>query len=190
MKAIKSVIFALAMLATLPSHAQFTTGGSKSSSLNNFSGESISTGYKGIIEFGYGIGVGDFSAGRVELSLVNGYQFCPYFYAGVGVGMNYYHEGSNINLPIFADFRGTLPLQDTKVAPFLDMRLGYSVIDVEGFYFSPSVGVRIATSDDSGVNIGLGYEMQKAKISGSIYGHSYSASPNFGAITIKLGIDF
>lgn len=187
MRALKSIIVGLALMVSIPSFAQFTTGGKSS---NNSTESTISTGYRGYVDLGYGIGVGDYSTGRVEFSTTHGYQFMPYFYAGIGAGVNYFHEGSSVNIPIFADFRGMLPLQGSKVAPFLDFKFGYSVVDIEGFYFSPSIGARVAISDKTGFNIGFGYELQKAK---AYYYYGYSSfedNVTAGAITIKLGIDF
>lgn len=184
MKALRAIVMILAMMVSMPSFAQFTTGGNRN---NSYGSElSIPTGYKGFVDLGYGIGTGDFKTGRVEFSTTHGCQFAPYFFAGIGAGVNYFHDDSSVNIPIFADFRGTLPIPNTKVAPFLDLRLGYSILDVEGFYFSPSVGCRIATSEKCGVNIGLGYELQKVKIDYYFGSESVTA----GAITIKIGYDF
>lgn len=184
MKALRAIVMIMAMMVSISSFAQFTTGRNRTSSYN--SELSIPSGYKGFVDLGYGIGTGDFKAGRIEFSTTHGCQFAPYFFAGVGAGVNYFHDESSVNIPIFADFRGSLPIQNTKVAPFLDMRIGYSILDVDGFYFSPSIGIRIATSEKCGFNIGLGYELQKTKVD---Y-YYWEESATVGAITIKLGYDF
>lgn len=188
MKLFKSIVITFAMMVSVSSYAQFTTGGVNSGSIDTES--TLNKGYKGFVDLGYGIGVGDYDEGRIEFSTTHGYQFSPYFFAGIGVGVNYFHEGDAVNIPIFADFRGTLPIQNTKVTPFLDMRLGYSVNDVEGFYFTPSVGVRLAVSKKCGLNIGLGYELQKAKVEYYSYYYDFEDTVTAGAITFKLGIDF
>ncbi len=182
MKALKSILAILALIVAMPTFAQFTTGGNSRGGNSGYTEASIEKGYRGFLDLGYGIGVGDVAEGRIEVSTAHGYQFNQYFFAGVGVGFNYFHDGSSCNLPIFADFRGTMPLTDSKIAPFLDFKVGYSVLDVEGFYCSPSIGIRVATSGKSGFNIGLGYEVQKFD--------AYWSKLNAGAVTIKVGLDF
>lgn len=185
-----SIAFALIMVS-MPASAQFTTGGKASSSTDN--GEyALSAGYKGFVDLGYGIGVGDYSAGRVEFQTTHGYQFNPYFFAGVGAGYSYYTDGSVSSIPIFADFKAGFPIN--RITPFFDFKIGYSVLDVDGFYLSPSVGARFATGARTGVSLALGYEMQKYEMSYYYYSYYYSVSGtervNAGAITIKLGFDF
>lgn len=188
MRTLKLIFFFCVLICSFQAHAQFTTGGKTSGSINNDS--FIHKGYKGFVDFGYGIGVGDYSAGRVEFSTAHGYQIVPYLFAGVGAGVNYFHDAESVNVPIFADIRGTLPINNSRVAPFLDLKIGYSVADVEGFYFSPSVGCRVAVSKKVGINLGIGYELQKVKIEYYGYGWGYEDNVNFGAVTIKLGVDF
>jgi len=188
MKFIKTIIVALSVATAGSAFAQFSTGG-KSGGID-FSESTLKTGYKGYVDLGYGIGVGDFDEGRIEFSTTHGYQILPYLYTGVGVGFNYFHGAESYNIPIFADFRGSYPVPDSRLAPFIDMRLGYSAGDIDGFYFSPSVGIRIATSEKCGLNIGLGYEMQKCDV---YYLWDYGViedTGNAGALTIKLGLDF
>ena len=47
----------------------------------NCSAQSISSGnYKGYVDAGYSIGIGDYEFGRVEINTSHGYQFNPYFF--------------------------------------------------------------------------------------------------------------
>ena len=180
MKVLKTLVVIIMMTVAMPVFAQFTTGGKSNgiSSSENY----LHTGYKGMVDAGYGIGVGDFGVDRIIVTTSHGYQFCPYFFAGVGTGINYYHDSDAWGVPIFANLRGSLPISNTKFAPFLDMKIGYSVADAEGFFFSPSIGTRIATSNRCGLNIGLGYEMQKRD--------AYITKITCGAFAIKIGLDF
>lgn len=181
MKTIKCIIVAAMMAIALPSFAQFTTGG-KTERASSFSENVIPTGYKGLVELGYGIGTGDFGADRILLTTSHGYQVNSYFFAGIGAGVNYYTDADLVSIPIFADFRGTLPITNSKIAPFLDMKIGYTVNDVEGFYFAPGIGIRIATSRKAGFNVGIGYELQKFD--------AYYSKETCGAFAIKVGYDF
>ena len=146
----------------------------------------LNTGYRGIIDFGYGVAAGYDSEGRIEISTAHGYQFNKYLFAGVGIGFNYFHYYDEFNVPIFADLRGTLPINNTKIAPYVDMRIGYSLGDYEGFYFSPSVGVRFGIGKDAGISFSIGYELQN-------YNYDYykeTETCNAGAVTFRLGFDF
>lgn len=183
MKFVKFFIALVVMAIAMPSFAQFTTGG-KNTTVS--SEEVLTAGYKGFIDAGYAFGVGDYGADRVLVTTSHGYQVNPYFFAGAGAGFNYYTDGEVFGVPIFADFRGTFPIKNTKVAPFIDMKIGYTVADVEGFYLAPSIGVRFATSNKVGINIGIGYEMQKAEV----YDYYGSDTATIGGFAIKLGFDF
>lgn len=149
-------------------------------------------GYKGMFDLGYGIGVGDVESSRIGFSTVHGYQFNPYLFVGAGFGVNYFYDDECVNIPIFADARGTLPLKD-NVALFLDFRLGYSAVDVEGFYLSPSVGVRVGRK--SAVTFSLGYEYQGCDAIyydyDSYWGYNYYyGTGNAGAVTFRIGFDW
>jgi len=188
MNVLKSIFVALTMIAAIPSFAQFSTGGNFS---NDDTASTIRTGYKGFIDLGYGIGVGDFGEDRLEISTAHGYQINTYFFAGAGLGLNYFHDASAYGIPIFADFRGSYPISNSKIAPFFDFKIGYSVGDAEGFYCSPSVGIRIAASEKCGINIGLGYEIQKVDAFWITSSYDiFKTKENTGAFTIKLGLDF
>ncbi len=185
MKQIRSIFTAIVMTATtLSASAQNPV------SLSDDDGQySINTGYKGFIDIGYGIGVGDLGEDRFEVLTSHGYQFNPYLYIGIGFGISYYHKAELWNLPVFGNIRGTLPVRNSRVTPFVDLKIGYSAIDVEGFYCSPSVGLRIATGARTGLNIGIGYEMQKTEFYMWTFGSSWTSRENCGAFTIRIGYD-
>lgn len=187
MKSFKSILMAGMLLVSTQAFAQFTTGGSARSSSNWADTEyAPKTGYKGFVDFGYGVGVGDIEAGRLQLTTTHGYQICPYVFAGVGLGVSYYTDDEMYNVPIFANGRATLPLSNSRLAPFFDYKIGYSVGDVQGFYMSPSVGLRIGFGENCGFNISVGYEMQKYEY--EYYG--FEGSENCGAVNFKIGLDF
>lgn len=144
----------------------------------------IKPSYMGMVDIGYSIDVSSFGgAGRVELSTSHGCLIMPFLYVGGGVGFQYYHSASGFNIPIFADLRGYPMKGDIK--PFLNIRIGYSVGDIDGLYFSPSVGVSLKRFD-----ISVGYTMQKASVYYSDYYYSDYGSINFGAVTFKFGFRF
>lgn len=194
MKKIKILVVLMAIVFATPSFAQFTSGVNKSRTTNSRSTtSSIEKGYKGMFDIGYGLGVGDLEGtNRVGFATTHGYQFNPYVFTGVGLGLNYYHEVESINIPIFANVRATMPIK--SIAPFFDFRIGYSAGDVSGLYLSPSVGIRAAIGNKAGLTFSLGYEVQKCETynigySGGYY-YDYYDTGNAGAVTFRLGIDF
>lgn len=149
-----------------------------------FDGKGVEKGYRGFVDLGYTVGVGDFGEGRAEIQTAHGYQFLPYLFTGVGMGMSYFHEAQAVAVPIFADFR--TDIFNNSVTPFIDFKIGYSVADVTGFYMSPSVGCRFSLKKNLGLNITIGYTMQNY---GWEYSY-YSGTENCGGLNMRLGIDF
>ena len=143
--------------------------------------EPITQGYRGFVDFSYTLGVGRYNINRISLMTSHGYQIVPQFYAGAGVGANYYYDRELWGLPVFAHLRSDI--LNNEITPYVDLRVGYSLIDVKGVYINPSVGCRIELSDNNiGLNVGVGYTMQQAE---SFYGNK-----NCGGIDFRVGIDF
>ena len=114
-------------------------------------------------------------------------------------------DSSYLTLPIFLDFRGYLPLQNDKIAPFIMFRFGYAFNLSDGFsgmgiYLNPAVGLKIKFSPQFGAHFSLGYAYQSyggiPKEGG--YGYWYikdSSNDKYeakgaGGISLKLGIEF
>lgn len=164
---------------------------------NAYNSSGIQSGYKGIVEMGYQIGVGDYGMDRLKLNIINGYQINPHFSLGIGTGLRYYFDAEAAIIPVFADFRANLFNQN--ISPYFSFGIGYSfdaTDDFEGvgLLLNPSVGVSFKVSDKSAMNVGIGYEMQKMDTyfgyyNGSYYDY-YSSSENSGALSINVGISF
>lgn len=107
------------------------------------------SGYKGFLDFGYGMKMGDISTSRIEIMTSHGYQLNPYFFMGVGAGVNLYSDGLyymgvqpwtkdqvtagvkdsmniSMTIPIFADFRFNFT-DKGNIIPFAGLKLGYSM---------------------------------------------------------------
>lgn len=118
--------------------------------------KSPSKGYSGMLE----VNIGGGSAFAFGVTNVHGYQINPYIFAGAGFGVNYnltdYYE--SVCLPVFADFRATVPFGNSPVAFFGDVRVGYTVISSyeSDVYFSPTIGIRVGRN--KAATFGLGYE--------------------------------
>lgn len=171
----------------------------KGKSDNSTNNTGLKSGYKGIVEMGYQIGVGDYGMDRLKLDIINGFQINPYFSLGFGTGLRYYFDAEAAVIPIFADFRANFT--DTKVSPYLSLGVGYSFdatnsFEDVGFLLNPTIGVSFKVSDKSAMNVGLGYEMQKMKfysLENYNYYYGYSLKENIensGAFCINVGVSF
>lgn len=110
-------------------------------------------GYKGFVEAGYAVGIGEVSIDRLELMTSHGYAFNSCFYLGIGAGVEYYNKAEATAIPVFLDIRASL--LERNVSPSLGMKIGYSFDDVEGFYLSPTIGIKV-----NSFHFGVGYVMQ------------------------------
>ena len=161
--------------------------------------EPVETGYQAIIELGYGLKVGSYGLDVLKLNVINGYRINNNFAVGIGTGIRHYtEEGESATfIPIFADFRGYLPMN--KIAPYVALGIGYSFSPSHSFrgvgvIVNPSVGVGFKMQNNRVLHVGLGYEMQKAELSYDYYynnyNYYYSSNETIGAISLNVGITF
>lgn len=167
-------------------------------------------GYRGYADLGYTIGVGDYEFGRFEISTTHGYQICPYFFVGAGVGFHFMSKyetkgmgefaldtrDRKVSIPLYVDFRGTF--MKTKFAPFVDVKLGHFVTNNDGFYANASAGVRMRTSGKQAISLSVGYTFEKLEF--ETFGH-FTSSSNMNytreprkldteGVSIKIGYEF
>ena len=85
------LLFTLVMLCCIPARAIY------------FDDDGIQEGYRGFADFSYTLGVGDWGKNhdRIGIMTSHGYQIAPQFFAGVGVGFNYYYDGNDCIYVIF-----------------------------------------------------------------------------------------
>ena len=162
----------------------------------------LTKGWRTFCEFAVQKAVNEYTCGVIDLSVLLGWQFNPYFFSGIGVGeqiyidhwyYGYYSQTPEyaLVLPLFWDFR--VDVLKRKITPFIDFRAGYSVTDDQynnysGFYFSPSVGVRLWK-----FNLSAGYEAVKLDKAWEFFDvRNNSVSEVFYQISymIKLSYDF
>lgn len=62
-------------------------------------------GYKGYVDTGYSIGVGDYDLGRVEINTSHGYQFSPFVFLGAGTGLHFMSSYKTGDMEIPLDVR-------------------------------------------------------------------------------------
>lgn len=196
MNKIKLFVMTAALVVCTTASAQFSNTGTHNNQRTTrtsmggagLDGNGPKAGYKGFMEAGYTFGIGDYGTDRVAFTTTHGYQINPYVFTGIGAGVNYFTDAEVWGVPIFADVRANF--LNNSISPFVDIKIGYSVTDVKGLYFNPSVGCRIGVSNNAALILSIGYEMQTVDVFYFVNYHPYESSENCGGLTIKLGIDF
>ena len=140
--------------------------------------------YQGEVDLGYSLGVGEFALGRVNIHTVHGAKIGDYFSAGIGIGLDMYHdEGTtDIMVPIYLNLKGYLPT-NTKITPYASFDIGAGigaseyVTGLSGMYLTPAIGMKIGMFKAQ-----LGFNVQKLSESG--------VSVSMNAVQIKVGVVF
>ncbi len=150
--------------------------------------------YRGFFGESYVFGTGgDHEEDRNLLYTSHGLQINPFLYAGVGLGINYWVDSEVCSVPIFAHLRSEFHMSLKKnVSPYIDAKIGYSVADVEGFYFTPSVGCHFYFGHSKvGLSVGLGYVLQKCKMNYYDYSYNYlgSGTGTAGGLELTVALD-
>ncbi|MBQ9678389.1 MAG: hypothetical protein IJV44_09675 [Prevotella sp.] len=120
-----------------------------------------------------------------------GKRFNEYLFAGAGSGAEIgglFKSGRSPEtvVPFFADIRGYLPLERTKLTPFLGIKGGYmlhagSAGGSDGIFFQIAPGVQFPLSSIIDINVAAGYEHYFPTKDG------YDSS---GVIVFKVGFAF
>ncbi|MBG0859396.1 MAG: hypothetical protein IQL11_07810 [Bacteroidales bacterium] len=151
-------------------------------------GSGLKPGYKGIVELGYQLGVGEYTLDRLKLNIINGYQISTYLSVGLGTGLRYYLNSNKVLIPVFADFRANF--MNKNLSPYFSFGIGYSLdadyhFEGAGMIINPAAGVNYKISDKLTMNFGLGYELQKLRLSAGD-----PSTSNFGAASFNVGLSF
>ena len=186
MNNMKYFFVAIALFVSSATFAQFSNTRpikrtTSSASSWNAGDKGPKNGYKGFVEAGFTVGLGDYGEDRASFTTAHGCQFNSHFFAGIGAGFSYYTSADAISVPIFADFRGTI--LNGNISPYVDIKAGYSILDVNGLFIAPSVGCRIGVGNNSAVTVSIGYEMQSAE-------YYWVGRKNCSGLAFKLGFDF
>ncbi len=154
-------------------------------------------GYSLIAQMNVGVGYNDFvDKSSVGGHVINGYQFSPNFFAGVGVGFDHHFSGAAF-LPLFADLR--VNFLKTTVTPFVDVAAGWTFglapeKDVGGVLANPSFGVKFFVSPKVALQFSVGYRYQEGTNTYETY--TYYGAVNSrqylhydqNAVTLKFGV--
>ena len=189
----------------VPVYQQYpSTPGSQFPVVYNYQMQSVARRkwYRGIIELGYGLGVGEYGMNNFRFNFINGIKIGPYFSIGLGIGYrhlyaenqtDWYLVSSTEQIPVFIDFRTTFTAK--RVTPYL--ALGYggasgideTEADQGGLLFNASGGIWYNVSDRFAVFAGIAYETQKLEFSESNpYTNNYKKNAN--SISFNMGISF
>ena len=163
-------------------------GSARVSSLK-FDGDSYRPkGYRGFFDVDGGFGVGDYGDGYIGFTTSHGFQTCPYFYIGAGLGVEYHVGWETVFLPIFGNMH--INFLDKRCSPFMDIKGGYSPVDGKGGYVSAAIGVNYQFTPKIGINFSFGYTMQRADF--WYYGYYYygEEKETMHHLGFKLGLEF
>jgi len=138
------------------------------------------SGIYNITELGYLSAGSEYVNYAVRLRTIFGYFITPKISAGVGFGLDGYHDPFDYNTaPLFLDVRGYL--KDEPKTPFVFLNLGKSLaiseIHETGFFASIGVGYQRRRLVGS-----IGYNLQKID--------NPSGNLSFNAIAFNLGLIF
>lgn len=165
--------------------------------------------YRGYIDGGYTVGVGDYPFGRFEVNTSHGYQITPNFFVGGGVGMHFMGtyetpaasipldvRKSKVDIPLFVNAR--FNTTDGKYVPFIDLKAGKYLTYEGGLYLNLSVGCRIAVEEKNAVNIHMGYTIENLEFE-TFHSFISTSSMNYirkgtlrstEGVSIKIGYEF
>lgn len=124
----------------------------------------------------------------VGASYIGGYRINQYLKAGVGIGVLYYPNNSNVrdtknhlSMPLFVNLRGNILSDDIRrTVPYWSVNVGTSIPD--GPFLSPSVGLRIGEKRNAFL-VSVGYTLRHLK--------SYPENiSNYSGALLKLGYEF
>lgn len=139
--------------------------------------------YKGSIEGGrtfHTDDIGMFST--TDIYTTHGVQLGSRFYIGAGAGVRLGDDYTSI--PLYGSVRYTLLKK--KISPFIDAKIGYSLLDAAGFYANPGAGVNWNFYKSLSVFLKVGYTYNSEaygeawnKDGEAVYPHGVSASIGF-----------
>ena len=155
------------------------------------------SGHRGLdvkVELGYDFATKKGVDGDVAGTITIGKRFNQYFFVGAGSGAimyglpeYFFDDGPSpaTLVPIFADFRGYFPMENTNVAPFIGLKGGYIInagtAGPDGTFFQVTPGILVPLSGAIDLNLSAGYE------------HHIPTKEEFdsyGTVVVKVGFGF
>lgn len=119
--------------------------------------------YQGHVSAGYAGDIARSGVNHLNLETTHGVRVNPYFFGGLGVGLNYYYSQGTANGHFYGNVRGYL--LDKPVSPFLSMDLGYGLWEGGGgVYTSPVVGVDWRVGKRHSMAFAVGIQTQRVGV--------------------------
>ena len=121
---------------------------------------------------------------------VNGYKFCQYAFAGMGVGADLY--ATQTILPLFASFRGDI-IKEGSVIPYYygDLGYGFNITGSSsslnsfkgGLHYAIGMGLKIPFNRNAGFLLSLGYNYQKT----SYLSQGVQTNQDYNRLAVRAG---
>ncbi|MBN1107273.1 MAG: hypothetical protein JXA55_00820, partial [Bacteroidales bacterium] len=173
---------------------------------SSYTGRAHRKWYRGIIEIGYGLGIGDYGINNFRFNFINGLMVGRVSSIGLGIGYRKYFEKENAlyylyspesQIPVFLDLRTSFT--GKKITPYLAFDIGGStgylssvsdstITTREGLFLSGSGGIWFNISDRFAVFAGAAFEMQRLGYI-LVSDHSHFRK-NSGSVSLNIGIAF
>lgn len=167
---------------------------------------SAEKGFWGAVEIGTGANIhitSDYrSSYMADVTFVGGYRINKFFQFGLGAGVRRYFSGNDriyvsgkkmdpsikLAFPVFFNVRGlVMDNLSRTVVPYWSANIGYTIFD--GFYFAPSVGIRIGSTERHHIIVGVGYALQHVNAYDLNNVADYRGLA-LNAATLKIGYQF
>ena len=167
--------------------------------------------YQSSLSLAYGVGNNFIEKDTVpnnnfsfEIQQLLAYQFNPYFFTGLGAGLDFWFYDKKVSafIPIFAN--ATLRFTDKKMSPFLFANLGYAfkwLVEKKveenvfygskaGIYFQTGLGLNITFSEKLSLLFSAYYKLQQSAIQFRESELLLSQTPNqlFHFVGIRIGL--
>ncbi len=139
----------------------------------------------------------------LSLQTINGYQFCPYFFLGAGLGIDRFITYQQTFSPFF--IRLSSEFLKKRVTPYVYADGGYSVMwkqpstadvtytNAGGAYACAGGGIRIYTRSRASVILSAGYKMNMSHTSWT-YGYqnapTYNVQRTYQRFVMNIGVSF
>ena len=172
---------------------------------NPDSNKVVSIHYQGIIEMGYGWGLGKWGQSSPRINIINGFRL-PHYSLGIGMGVRGFYSNElepaydikhDVYIPIFLDNR--IYFSGKRLSPYLALGIGgaFGFGDVfessfSSLFLNSSAGICLKISGKVALNIGIAFEVYKIE-----YGFSLDDFPYYdytqeytGSLGINAGISF